>query len=120
MGINVQVTPQYQSAINLTGSDQPSSGVSSGSTQITASSTCTAADNGLLFVNNTTSNYTKTIPANIGTDFGFAMVQGSTGTVGIVAGAGVTLIGSSTATTGQGQIIGVINIAPNTYIVKVN
>lgn len=120
MGINIQVTPQYQSAINLTGSDQPSSGVSSGSTQITVSSICAAVDNGLLFVNNTTSNLTKTIPANIGNDFGFAMVQGSTGTVGVVAGAGVTLIGPSTATSGQGQIIGVIYIAPNTYIVKVN
>ena len=120
MGLNVQVTSQLQSVLDLTGSDQPSSGVGSGSSPITASSTCTAADNGLLFVNNTTSNYTKTIPANIGTDFGFAMVQGSTGTVGVIAGTGVTLIGSLTATSGQGQILGIVQISPNSYVVKVN
>jgi len=120
MAINVQKSFQYQPTIYQTGSDQPSTAVGGSSSPITESSICTMLDNGLTFVNNTTSNFTKTIPANIGTDFGFAIIQGSTGTCAITAGSGVTFIGSSLATTTAGQIITAIYILPNTYVIKVN
>ena len=119
MPLNVQVSPQLQPVLGVTGSSQPSNRVGSGSTPITASSTCTADDNGLLFINNTSSNFTKTIPQNIGTDFCFEMAQGSTGTVGILAGTGVTLVGATTTTSAQGQILRITQSSPNVYIVNI-
>lgn len=120
MAINVQKSFQYQPTIYRTGSDQPSTGVGGCSVPITESSICAMIDNGLTLVNSTASNFVKTIPANIGTDFGFAMIQGSTGTCTITAGTGVTFIGSSLATAAAGQLIVAIYISPNTYVIKVN
>jgi len=120
MAINVQKSFQYQPTIYQTGSDQPSTAVGGSSSPITESSICTMLDNGLTFVNNTTSNFTKTIPANIGTDFGFAIIQASTGTCTIAPASGVTFINALQATAAAGQIITAIWISLNTYVIKVN
>jgi hypothetical protein len=120
MALNIQKSFQYQPVLNRSGSDHPSSGIGGGSTPITESSTCTMFDNGLTLINSTVSDFTKTIPVNIGTDFGFAMIQASTGTCTIAAGTGVTFIGSLMATSSVGGIVAAIWIAPNTYVIKVN
>ena len=120
MALNVQKSFQYQPVLNRSGSDQPSSGIGGGSTPITESSVCTMFDNGLLFVNSSIDSLTKTIPVNIGTDFGFAMVQSTTGSCAIAPGTGVTFINALQATSAPGQLIAAIYVAPNTYIIKVN
>ena len=106
--------------VPLLGPNVPLSSASPMAVQITASSTATVDDNGSLIVNNTTSNITKTINAGMTTDFGFAMVQQSTGTCTIAAGSGVTFIGSSTSTSSAGQIVAAIWVGIDTYIIKVN
>ena len=91
------------------------------SVQTTTSSPITLTDNGLLRVNNTTSNVTKTIVVGMPTDFGFSMVQQSTGTCTIAAGSGVTFIApTTTTTTNPGDIITAIWVGANTYIIKVS
>lgn len=69
--------------------------------------------------NNTATNCTVTVPAGA-IPQGAVLQQLSTGTVTVVAGAGVTFIGSTLSTSAPGQQISLIktNIA-NTFIVKV-
>lgn len=94
--------------------------VQSDSTALTGTRNASAADDGLLLINGSASNYTITLPAGMATDFGFALVQSSTGTCTIAAGAGVTFIGATLATTSAGDILTVIWVSANTYIIKVS
>lgn len=77
-----------------------------------------AADDGNILVNSGASNYTLTIPSGLPQDFGVALLQSSTGTCTVAAGGGVTLIGSTLATTSAGDLLAVIWVADNTYVVK--
>jgi len=86
------------------------------STQLTTRSAA-ATDDGNILVNSGASNYTLTIPSGLPQDFGVALLQSSTGTCTVAAG-GVTLIGSTLATTSAGDLLAVIWVADNTYVVK--
>ena len=88
-------------------------------TAITSSRATVTSDDSSIAANNTSSNYTITITASTIPN-GIILQQLSTGTVTVAAGAGVTFIGSTLATSSAGQQI-VINPTPiaNTFNVKV-
>jgi hypothetical protein len=94
-------------------------GVSGGSLALTASRNALSTDNGLFLINSTASNFTYTIQSGQATDFGLALVQESTGTVTVTAGVGVTFVGSLLVTAIAGDIISIIWVADNTYLIKV-
>lgn len=88
--------------------------------QLTGNRDALPGDDGNILANNTASNYTITIQKNMGDNFGFAMIQGSTGTCTVAAGTDVTLIGSTLATTNAGDLLAVIWVSDNSYVVKVS
>lgn len=93
---------------------------SSQSPNITGSRNASQNDDGKIIINATANNYTFTVPSGLPNSFGCALVQSSTGTVTAAAGAGVTFIGSTVATSAAGQILVLVWAATDTYIVKVN
>ena len=87
---------------------------------LTGSRSSTVLDSGLVFANASASNFTLTIEANTITQ-PLQLQQESTGTITLVAGAGVTFIGATLATSGQGGLITLLPTSTaNTYIVKVS
>lgn len=88
------------------------------STALTSSRAATADDNSKVLVNSSASNYSLTINTGMGVDFGLALAQTSTGTCTLVAGGGVTFIGTSTATITAGDTLTLLYVGTNTYIVK--
>jgi len=94
-------------------------GTSGGSLALTATRDSLSTDNGLFLINSTSSNFSYTITAGQATDFGLALIQESIGTVTVTAGSGVTFVGAIVSTAAVGEIISVIWVATNTYMIKV-
>lgn len=87
---------------NALGIDNGNGGIIGGIVNVTGNRVTTIADNGVTLVNASASNYTITIEAN--TIAQATMIQQeSAGTITIAAGAGVTFIGTSLATSGAGS-----------------
>ena len=102
---------------NKDGTEASVGGVKTSS--ITASRSTSSTDDQTIAANNTSNNYTITVSADTIAN-GLILQQLSTGTVTVAAGAGVTFIGSTLATSSAGKQI-VINPTPiaNTFNVKV-
>jgi hypothetical protein len=68
------------------------------------------------------STITVTIPSTLTAGFSCKLVQGGAGIVGAVAGSGTTLslIGGKAYTSGQYQVVDVINYASNAYVLDSN
>lgn len=86
---------------------------------ITESRNSQASDDGNYLVNATGSNYTYMLVSGMGENFGVVLIQQSTGTITIAAGSGVTFVGDSFATSEIGNIIYVIWLTGETYLVKI-
>lgn len=78
------------------------------------------ADNGKLLINATVGALAITVAPSMVDNFGIQLVQASTGVISVVAGEGVTFIGTPLVTVNAGDIIRLIWVAEDTYIVKVN
>lgn len=102
----------------LTATSAAFGSLSVASNYITGNADATAAQNGKILINNTASNYTITIQSGMASDYGIALVQASTGTCTVAAGAGVTLVGATLATSTQGGVLAIVWVAANTYVVK--
>lgn len=85
---------------------------------VPASRDALITDNSNILINGSASNYTITIQSGMPVDFGFILVQGSTGTLTIAAGAGVTFIGTTLATVSAGNTLSIIWTNTNTYVIK--
>ncbi len=75
-------------------------------------------DNEKVLVNVSGSNHTLTIEAGMVADYGLALVQASTGTCTLAAGVGVTFIGATLSTATAGDVLTLLYIGLNNYIVK--
>lgn len=98
------------------------SGGTSVKIQLTSTRDSVSADSGgSPIYNSTTSNYTYTVVMGTITDPTYFQ-QEDVGTITLAAGSGVTFIGSSLTTTGEGSIIALIPEVsmPNTYIVSLS
>ena len=90
-----------------------------GMNPVTASRLLTIADSGLVLCNTGTNNITLTVTNVINQPI--QLQQESTGTLTVVAGDGVTLIGATLATSAAGGLLTILPaVTPNAYIVKVN
>lgn len=90
-----------------------------GTVELAASRASNAADNEVILSNKGASNFTYTVNADT-LATGVILQQLSTGTITVAAGAGVTFVGATLATSGSGGVISVTATATrNTYIVKV-
>lgn len=87
--------------------------------ELTSSRASAISDNGKTLPNLGASPLTYTLNADMGESFSVSLAQVSTGTVAIVAGAGVTFVGATLITSSAGQFISAIYVSPNTYIIKV-
>lgn len=65
---------------------------------ITGSRDLTDADDGVVLVNKGASNYTLTVPAGLRAGFSCTIIQGSTGTVALAAGASAEIANASSYT----------------------
>jgi len=90
--------------------------------ETTTSRTLSDSDNGKVIVCTNASTITVTIPSTLTAGFNCKLVQGGAGIVGAVAGAGTTLslIGGKAYTSGQYQVVDVINYASNAYVLDSN
>lgn len=98
-----------------------SGGGSSGApTAITTSRAAVSGDNGNTLVNSTATNIVLTINTGMPSGFGFATAQLSTGTVQIVAGAGVTVNGVSgfNKTSAQYGVMALVQVGTNAYVIS--
>ena len=87
---------------------------------LTESRASNVDDDDKILTNTGASNFTLTIAANTIVE-GVVLQQLSTGTVTVAAGAGVTFVGTSLATSAAGQMLAVVATATdNTYIVKLS
>lgn len=75
----------------------------------------TADDNGKLLINSGASNRIVTIAPGMPTDFVSIVQQEGVGTITLVAGAGVTFKGTTTATILAGNRLMIVWVATNTY-----
>lgn len=111
-------TGAFEALLNQDGTDASIGGVIK-KTALTSSRATTSVDDATILSNNTANNYTVTIAANTIPN-GLILQQLSTGTVTLAAGAGVTFIGSTLATSSAGQTISILPTSvANTFIVKV-
>lgn len=83
-----------------------------------ASRSATEVDNGKVLVNATAGAMSLTIDAGMVTDFGLVVAQASTGTCTLVAGAGVTFVGTTLVTAEASDVLTLLWVSANTYIVK--
>lgn len=105
---------------NVTGLVAPDGSVIGTPNALTSTRSTTTADNGVTLSNATASNYTVTVAVDTIAQ-ATMLQQESTGTITLVAGAGVTFIGASLATAGQGGILTILPTSTaNTYIVKLS
>jgi len=90
--------------------------------QTTTSRTLSDSDNGKVIVCTNASTITVTIPSTLTAGFSCKLVQGGAGIIGVSAGSGTTLslIGSKAFTSGQYQVVDVINYATNAYVLDSN
>lgn len=87
---------------------------------LTASRNARTSDSGIVIENTTASNYTYTLTASAIT-YPVVLMQASTGTITVAAGAGVTFIGATLATAAAGETIMIVPTSvANTYLIKVN
>ena len=86
--------------------------------QTTTSRTLSDSDNGKVIVCTNASTITVTIPSTLTAGFSCKLVQGGAGIVGVSAGSGTTLssIGGKAFTSGQYQVVDLINYATNAYV----
>lgn len=86
------------------------------------SRTLSDSDNGKVIVCTNAATITVTIPSTLTAGFSCKLVQGGAGIVGVVAGSGTTLslIGGKAYTSGQYQVVDVINYASNAYVLDSN
>ena len=86
------------------------------------SRTLSDSDNGKVIVCTNAATITVTIPSTLTAGFSCKLVQGGAGIVGVVAGSGTTLslIGGRAYTSGQYQVVDVINYASNAYVLDSN
>lgn len=89
-------------------------------TAITASRAAVSGDNGNTLTNSTATNIVLTINTGMPTGYGFAAAQLSTGTVQIVAGAGVTVNGKSgfNKTSVQYDLMALVHVGANAYVLS--
>jgi lysophospholipase L1-like esterase len=85
---------------------------------LTVSRNATDADDTAILSNGTANNYVLTLTTELRKNFGVSLVQSSTGTCTLAAGAGVTLIGSPLATVAQGDELTATWVSANTYVVR--
>ena len=90
--------------------------------QTTTSRTLSDSDNGKVIVCTNASTITVTIPSTLTAGFSCKLVQGGAGIVGVSAGSGTTLslIGGKAFTSGQYQVVDLINYATNAYVLDSN
>lgn len=90
--------------------------------ETTTSRTLSDSDNGKVIVCTNAATITVTIPSTLTAGFSCKLVQGGAGIVGAVAGAGTTLslIGGKAYTSGQYQVVDLINYASNAYVLDSN
>ena len=86
------------------------------------SRTLSDSDNGKVIVCTNAATITVTIPSTLTAGFSCKLVQGGAGIVGAVAGSGTTLslIGGKAYTSGQYQVVDLINYASNAYVLDSN
>ena len=103
---------------NLTGVGGAAGTVSESTTARTLSN----SDNGKVIVCTNASTITVTIPSTLTAGFSCKLVQGGAGIVGVSAGSGTTLssIGGKAFTSGQYQVVDLINYATNAYVLDSN
>ena len=90
-----------------------------GSTTLFGTRDATFADDGLLLTNTTANSMVVTVQKGMPINFGFGLIQASTGSCKIEAGAGVTILGTTpVATSTIGSILALIYIDTDTYIIK--
>jgi hypothetical protein len=90
--------------------------------QTTTSRTLSDSDNGKVIVCTNASTITVTIPSTLTAGFSCKLVQGGAGVIGVSAGSGTTLslIGGKAFTSGQYQVVDLINYATNAYVLDSN
>ena len=90
--------------------------------QTTTSRTLSDSDNGKVIVCTNASTITVTIPSTLTAGFSCKLVQGGAGIIGVSAGSGTTLslIGGKAFTSGQYQVVDLINYATNAYVLDSN
>jgi hypothetical protein len=105
-------------AVTVSGTDLFSGSVS----ETTTARTLSDSDNGKVIVCTNASTITVTIPSTLTSGFSCKLVQGGAGIVGAVAGSGTTLslIGGKAYTSGQYQVVDLINYASNSYVLDSN
>lgn len=96
-------------------SNVTSSGASS---ELTTSRTATSSDNKKTFSNANGYVVYVTIPSGLPRDFRLSLVAGKTGSIGAIAGSGVTFTGDAAITALYGQIVTLEWTAANTYRVS--
>ena len=90
--------------------------------ETTTSRTLSDSDNGKIIVCTNSSTITVTIPSTLTAGFSCKLVQGGAGIVGAVEGSGTTLslIDGKAYTSGQYQVVDLINYASNAYLLDSN
>jgi hypothetical protein len=95
-------------------------GSSSATVQVIGARSAALADDGQILKNSTASNYAITIDADMAADFGFAYQQVSTGLASVVAGAGVTFVGTTLTTANPGDMLIITQMAVNKYAIYIS
>jgi hypothetical protein len=92
---------------------------SSASNELTTSRTATSSDNNKTYTNAVGSNVYLTIDSGLPRGFRLSLVAGKTGSIGAIAGSGVTFTGDVPIAVLAGQIITIEWTAADTYAVAV-
>lgn len=87
----------------------------------TVSHTAMASEDGNVLANSSSSALTLTIPAGLPANWGCALLQVTAlGTCTVSAGSGVTIVGSTLATSSTGGTLAIIWTSADNYVVKVS